>query len=465
MLSATEIAGLGNAAVVAPAGHGKTEVIANVAALGRRALILTHTHAGVHAIRTRLKRSGIPHRAVAIDTIAGWCMRYTNAFPGVAKPCAGMPASNAEWTQLYRGAIVALGVSAIKEVLLASYDRILIDEYQDCNRIQHELAVALSNIIPTVVFGDPMQGIFEFAGATLSWENEIHRNFPLAGTLEIPHRWAGKNPELGAWIARTRLKLMAGDPIDLADGPVNYRQSGDAFDMGAFFDGIDERQGTHAAIHCNKTVCYRLAQATRGGFQAIEEMGAGRLQMFAAAWDASSAYHERFTAIDSLMDDCFYFKQLAHGEAADPHDAAMHEEMRAVSDGLGGVSSVSIARRLFFMAKERPSWRLFRREIWRDGDRAVAELESGRVSTMVEAVASVRHRVASAGRNMPNRTVSTPLLLKGLEFDHVLVPNAPHFLGERYANAKLFYVAISRATQTLTISSPQPILIFPPAQI
>jgi superfamily I DNA/RNA helicase len=235
--------------------------------------------------------------------------------------------------------------------------------------------------------------------------------------------------------------------------------------MGAFFDGIDERQGTHAAIHCNKTVCYRLAQATRGGFQAIEEMGAGRLQMFAAAWDASSAYHERFTAIDSLMDDCFYFKQLAHGEAADPHDAAMHEEMRAVSDGLGGVSSVSIARRLFFMAKERPSWRLFRREIWRDGDRAVAELESGRVSTMVEAVASVRHRVASAGRNMPNRTVSTPLLLKGLEFDHVLVPNAPHFLGERYANAKLFYVAISRATQTLTISSPQPILIFPPAQI
>lgn len=465
MINAQEIAALGTAAVVAPAGHGKTEVIANVAALGRRALILTHTHAGVHAIRSRLNRLGIPHRAVAVDTIAGWCMRYTNAFPGVAKPCEGMPKSAAEWNQLYRGAIVALGVSAIKGVIAASYDRILIDEYQDCNGGQHQLAIALSQIIPTVVFGDPMQGIFEFAGATLSWEGEIHNSFPLAGTLETPHRWAGKNPELGAWIARTRLKLMVGEPIDLADGPVTYRQSGDAFDMGAFFDGIDEREGTHAAIHCNKTVCYRLAQATRGGFQAIEEMAAGRLQTFAAAWDASPAHEERFEAIDSLMNDCFHFKQLAVGAAADPRDAAMHDEMCSIANGLGGASSVSIARRLFSMAKERPSWRLFRREIWRDGERAIAELDAGRVSTMMEAAASIRQRVTNSGRSMPNRTVSTPLLLKGLEFDHVLIPNAPHFLGERNAKAKLFYVAISRATQTLTISSPQPILIFPRAQL
>ena len=53
MPNAADLFGLGNAAVVAPAGHGKTEIIANVAAMGRRALILTHTHAGVHATRCR----------------------------------------------------------------------------------------------------------------------------------------------------------------------------------------------------------------------------------------------------------------------------------------------------------------------------------------------------------------------------------------------------------------------------
>lgn len=81
MPDAADLFALGTAAVVAPAGHGKTEIIANVAALSGRALILTHTHAGVHAIRSRIKRLGIPHTRVAVDTIAGWCMRYAHAFP------------------------------------------------------------------------------------------------------------------------------------------------------------------------------------------------------------------------------------------------------------------------------------------------------------------------------------------------------------------------------------------------
>ena len=461
MPSAHEIFALGNAAVVAPAGHGKTEVIADVAALGRRALVLTHTHAGVYAIRSRIKRLGIPQHAVVVDTIAGWCMRYAHAFPGIARPCEGMPKSTAEWEQLYRGAILALGVYAVKDVIASSYDRVLIDEYQDCNGGQHQLAIALSEIVSTVIFGDPMQGIFEFAGATLTWEDEIHGHFPLARTLETPHRWAGKNPELGAWIAQTRQKLMAGEPIDLTDGPITYRQSDNAFDMATFFDGIDAREGTQAAIHCNKTICYRLAQATRGGFQAIEEMAAGRLQGFATAWDASPTLDRRFAAVDSLMDDCFHIKVPTEGEAPDKNDVAMDREMTAIAAELGGNLGASAARRLFAMAKERPSWRLFRREIWRDGEKAIAELEAGRVANMTEAAASIRQRVTNSGRHMPLRTVSTPLLLKGLEFDHVLVPNAAHFLGERNAQAKLFYVAISRATRSLTISSPKSIIRFP----
>src|SRR3546814_7503048 len=73
-----------------------------------------------------------------------------------------------------------------------------------------------------------MQGIFEFAGATLSWGDEIHPSFPFAGTLETPHRWAGKNPELGQWIAETRLQLIRGEVIDLYDPRINYREYNDA---------------------------------------------------------------------------------------------------------------------------------------------------------------------------------------------------------------------------------------------
>jgi DNA helicase-2/ATP-dependent DNA helicase PcrA len=80
---------------------------------------------------------------------------------------------------------------------------------------------------------------------------------------------------------------------------------------------------------------------------------------------------------------------------------------------------------------------------------------------MMEATLSVRQRASVTGRRLPKRTVSTPLLLKGLEFDHVVIPNAIHFTRERLAQAKLFYVAISRATQSLTISSPERFVQFP----
>lgn len=455
MPDAADLFALGNAAIVAPAGHGKTEIIANVAAKGRRALILTHTHAGVHAIRARLKRLGIQHARVAVDTIAGWCMRYAHAFPGVAQPPDGLPQTGEQWNQLYQGASWALGVQAVREVIAASYDRILIDEYQDCHSLQHELAIALSGIVPTLIFGDPMQGIFEFAGATLSWEREIHPRFPLTGTLETPHRWAGKNPELGQWIAETREKLMRGEVIDLADPRITYRESNDAFDMGTLFEGIDGKEGSFAAIHCNKTICYKLAKAANGGYQAIEEVAANRLREFASAWDRAVDGRGRLQAFVDLSNDCFHKRKLAEGEQPDPEDVTLQQAMRDLVPGLDVGNGTEAAVQLFSLARKRPLWKLYRNELWRDADRAATEVTNGRAETMAAATLNVRHRVSNSGRKMPKRTVSTPLLLKGLEFDHVVIPDAPHFANERHAQAKLFYVAISRATQTLTIASSQ----------
>lgn len=463
MPEAVDLFALGNAAIVAPAGHGKTEIIANVAALGIRALVLTHTHAGVHAIRARMRRLGIPRSRIAVDTIAGWSMRYAHAFPGVARPPAGMP-QGAEWDQLYRGATLALGVKAVREVIAASYDRILIDEYQDCGALQHKLAMALSTIVPTMIFGDPMQGIFEFAGATLDWDAQIHPSFPFAGTLETPHRWADKNPELGQWIAETRVKLMRGDPIDLADPRITYRESDDAFDMGTMFEGLVGKEGSFAAIHCHKSICYRLARAAGGGYQAIEEIAAKRLGEFAAAWDGAADAAGRLRAFKGLVDDCFHKKPPIDGEPVDLEDTAVAEVLNAAARRLGVGNGAEAALELFARSRKRPRWKLFRGELWRDAERAMGEVAAGRTADMATATAIIKQRVSNSGRKLPKRTVSTPLLLKGLEFDHVVIPDATHFANERHAQAKLFYVAVSRATRSLTISSSQRFIqLRPPA--
>lgn len=46
----------------------------------------------------------------------------------------------------------------------------------------------------------------------------------------------------------------------------------------------------------------------------------------------------------------------------------------------------------------------------------------------------------------PSQDAGALIQLNGLEFDHVVIPKTTYFLWERQAQAKLFYVAISRAT-------------------
>lgn len=448
------LATLARGAVVAPAGHGKTEVIAKTAALGTRTLVLTHTHAGVHAIRARLRRLGVSHSSVAVDTIAGWAMRYANAFPAASHPPDEMPSSPAEWDQLYRGARLALNISAIREVVTASYDRVLIDEYQDCNAGQHELAIALSVLVPTIVFGDPMQGIFEFSAPSLLWDREVHPHFPEELSLREPHRWADKNPDLGHWISETRGRLQRGERIDLADERITYRPASDAFDLAAFFDGIDAREGSVAAIHCNRRICNQLAKNSGGAYQSIEEIAASRLVAFAVAWDGARNGQVRVEAVEALLRDCAYRRDKDDDVVESEDDIRVTQEIARATAGVAAVSDLEAARELFTLARQHSRGRVYRGELWRDAGRALGELAAGRSSTLVEAAIAVRQRVSVSGRAPQRRTISTPLLLKGLEFDHVIVPDASHFARERHAQAKLFYVAISRATRTLTITSP-----------
>lgn len=70
--------------VTAPAGCGKTHLIAQ--AISRHGdkkpiLVLTHTNAGVAALRGRLEKAGVPAKAYRLSTIDGWAMRLIATFP------------------------------------------------------------------------------------------------------------------------------------------------------------------------------------------------------------------------------------------------------------------------------------------------------------------------------------------------------------------------------------------------
>jgi DNA helicase-2/ATP-dependent DNA helicase PcrA len=62
--------------VIAPAGFGKTYLIAEaVSRSADRQLVLTHTYAGVNALRRKMRDLRARDGAFRVDTIASWALR------------------------------------------------------------------------------------------------------------------------------------------------------------------------------------------------------------------------------------------------------------------------------------------------------------------------------------------------------------------------------------------------------
>ncbi len=464
MLKPKILLGVRRGSVVAPAGHGKTELIAQLTGLARRTLVLTHTHAGVHALRARMSRLGIDPRAAAVDTIASWASRYTASFPALGRPLGRMPVGS-EWGQLYSGGLNVLSASPIRDVVAASYDRVLVDEYQDCDLGQHELVIALAEQLPTIVFGDHMQGIFGFRGnPSVSWEHDVFPAFPLVGCLEEPMRWKKANPLLGEWIAYVRTQLEGGQVVDLTDGPDIYLPCEHEYELSPLFHELEESRESVAAIHCRRAVCDQLAKSSKGAYQAIEDIACKTLQEFATAWDQSS-HSDREGLLRELVGAAITSKKLKDDETDTAEDLEVRDRVAAAYGALRTTGDPREAVNVLSALRLHSRIRTFRSELIRDTTKALLGVADGKHATLAHSAFATRQRVSHMGRHLPKRTVSTPLLLKGLEFDRISVPDAVHFNKERdqVARAKLFYVAISRARSSLVIASSSPTVAFPMA--
>jgi ATP-dependent exoDNAse (exonuclease V) beta subunit len=138
-----DLLGIPRGLVVAPAGCGKTQLIAD--ALVRHSerkpiLILTHTNAGVVALRSRLERAGVKPSAYRLSTIDGWAIRLITAFPErAAHNPAIVSGARPNYPAIREAAANLLRHQHINDVVAASYARLLVDEYQDCSIRQHAM--------------------------------------------------------------------------------------------------------------------------------------------------------------------------------------------------------------------------------------------------------------------------------------------------------------------------------------
>jgi DNA helicase-2/ATP-dependent DNA helicase PcrA len=207
----------------APAGHGKTEEavvaahrVAQDLPAGVEVLFLTHTNGARETFNRRLGRS-----AAVMKTIHSLAAEIVELYaaplglPRPLQPIEGKPTFDG----MVRHAVdVLTRRPEVARGLAVRHPLILVDEYQDCSRDQHDLVqlIAQAGSTRLRLFGDGLQGIFEFTGAQIDWD-ALGAMHP-AVSLTTPWRWQ-ENPDMARFLVDARAALLAGEPIDLRSPP------------------------------------------------------------------------------------------------------------------------------------------------------------------------------------------------------------------------------------------------------
>lgn len=102
-----------------------------------------------------------------------------------------------------------------------------------------------------------------------------------------------------------------------------------------------------------------------------------------------------------------------------------------------------------------PGCRIYRPEVWHEMRSAARFFSTGEAESREDAAWRMRDRPRRRGKKLPRAVVSRTLLVKGMESDHGLVLDA-----EQLADRQNFYVAVTRASHSLTIFSDNPVNSF-----
>lgn len=459
--------------VVAAAGCGKTELIARAAGLpgtGRQ-LILTHTHAGVRALRDRLiRKHRVSPKRFRVETIAAFAYRLARAYPAISGCESAEPLTHEDFTATYDACLRVVLNRHVRDVLSVSYAGLFVDEYQDCTQRQHSLVLGLAEILPCRVVGDPLQGIFFFTKSDPlpDWRTEVIPEFDRLPPLKQPHRWKTTNPRLGQWLTDMRTELEAGRPVDLRHDAIQWVQTSHDSSAAQSLGVCKSKLGlpaveTVAAIHTIDNRAHYIAKNLRGAYQSMEEVDSRALKRLCTSIDSLRGAY-RVGRVLSAACACMTsppgrIKQLAaalvegrlprRGKAlTECRDivecarvAADGDGLAPVADMLAGISSL-------------PDVTLFRRELYADIERTCRAYDGNPDEPLVATAGRIGNRRSMFGTRLPRRVITRTLLIKGLEFDHVVILDA-----DGIQDRKNLYVALTRGSRSLTVLSSEPTVL------
>jgi hypothetical protein len=352
----------------------------------------------------------------------------------------------------------------VREVIANSYQYVIVDEYQDCSIDQHRLIVSLSEICATVVFGDPLQGIFDFGNSRqIQWDQHVVQHFPEL-VLDIrPWRWEKSNPQLGEWLFSIRQTLRAGEPIDLLGAPINWEPLESLADGVRVCRSLMQGEGTVVAISGNSRIdALSVAKCLEGDYSLMEELEGEFVLRFADivdSWDGAKIAKAMIdfaqeSAIGS--DDLFDLNDVVGIIQGVPISHGGRVHIQDVIDQFNEVISLPTQNAVLTAMRalaNLPKFKIYRESAWKEVRMALQVGVSDSSASVRETVLRARREIRHRGRSPEPRIVSRTLLIKGQEYDHAVILDAG------VHNAKNLYVALTRGKKSVTVLSPSPQLL------
>jgi len=453
--------------VIAPAGCGKTELIAS--SLSRAsdelpALVLTHTNAGVHALEQRLQKRGVSKAKFKVATIDNWSLRIATMFPATSGfiPQVGKRRTNPDYVKQKACALAVLQSGALDELLPCTYSRLIVDEYQDCTLQQHDIICRIADILPTAVLGDPLQAVFGWPGNVLvKWTSNVEAQFPRIGILREPWRWINANTRsFGEWLIEVRTPLRKGEAIDLSNAPpeVQWVQLKDLND----FEG--RRQACTYRPEGGGTVLIIADSVDKNGQKSMACMTPGASTVEAVDLKDLLAFADSFEpdtdgALEHLLDFASdLLTRVDKDNLLARVDRLQRGTARTPANRIEGVALAYLAEPSFIGARillealaANDGARIYRPAIFYPTLDALRLMGKGH-ENLYEAAMSVRERLRHEGRQLPKHAVGSTLLLKGLEAEVAVILNPEKMTREH------LYVALTRGAKKVLICSPSPVI-------
>ena len=455
---------VGKGYVIAPAGYGKTHLIAMaVKASTKRQLILTHTYAGVDAIKKKMQALAVPASRYQIDTIASWALRLCLYFPKTSNWKKDYP-SGKEWGHLYEACTAVLNRPFVERVVRSSYSGVYVDEYQDCSTQQHTLVDGVAKLLPCRLLGDPMQAVFDFADQPVDWEQHVYPHYQLLGKLKTPWRWrlAGA-PELGDWLDDASKRLRAGERISLAAPlpkgvqrvAVDLADFANVGRLNFFYKFLDHEESViaiHSGNQKSKNKTHKLAQSLGGKFSSIEEVEGKDLFSFIKKLEAAKTVNQKLCLVIEFAKKCcnavdgILSAATKRGEYAKATKATKCPDiLDAANCYLADPSSPKLER-LMTAIQANPKTSTYRRDLLNRFMKVLRTHEGDRGLSLLESAQRCQRDFRHSGRPIRhNKLIGTTLLVKGLEYQHAIILEAESM------SPKELYVALTRGAKSITI--------------